>query len=109
MVRRLRRVKHAAESDEFQQGQGEKGRRGCICCCISRFVVRAVWRTEPFAERITGREAETNRKIAIKKIRIGQFKDGLDMSAIREVKYLRELKHENIIEVSASFCSMTHA
>lgn len=37
--------------------------------------------------------------MAIKKIKIGQFKDGLDMSAVREVKYLRELQHENVIEV----------
>ena len=41
----------------------------------------------------------TGRKVAIKKIKVGQFKDGLDMSAIREVKYLRELKHQNVIEV----------
>ena len=46
-----------------------------------------------------GREASTGRKVAIKKIKVGQFKDGLDMSAVREVKYLRELKHQNIIEV----------
>lgn len=48
---------------------------------------------------LIGREASTGRKVAIKKIKVGQFKDGLDMSAIREVKYLRELKHQNIIEV----------
>ena len=41
----------------------------------------------------------TGREIAIKKIKVGQFKDGLDMSAIREIKFLRELRHENIIEV----------
>jgi cyclin-dependent kinase 7 len=41
----------------------------------------------------------TGRKVAIKKIKVGQFKDGLDMSAIREVKYLRELHHANVIEV----------
>jgi cyclin-dependent kinase 7 len=46
-----------------------------------------------------GREVKTNRKVAIKKIKVGQFKDGLDMSAIREVKYLRELRHQNVIEV----------
>ena len=39
--------------------------------------------------------------MAIKKIKVGQFKDGLDMSAVREVKYLRELQHENVIAVSA--------
>lgn len=47
---------------------------------------------------LTGREAATGRRVAIKKIKVGQFKDGLDMSAIREVKYLRELKHQNVIE-----------
>jgi cyclin-dependent kinase 7 len=42
--------------------------------------------------------------VAIKKIKVGQFKDGLDMSAIREVKYLRELSHPNVIEV----CQVHH-
>lgn len=46
-----------------------------------------------------GREIATGKKVAIKKIKVGQFKDGLDMSAIREVKFLRELKHQNVIEV----------
>ncbi|KAL8279956.1 hypothetical protein RQP46_007537 [Phenoliferia psychrophenolica] len=46
-----------------------------------------------------GKEILTGRKIAIKKIKVGQFKDGLDMSAIREVKFLRELKHPNVIEL----------
>lgn len=52
----------------------------------------------------SGREASTSRKVAIKKIKVGQFKDGLDMSAIREVKYLRELHHQNIIEVTLCLC-----
>ena len=51
------------------------------------------------ARACAGREISTGRKVAIKKIKVGQFKDGLDMSAIREVKYLRELKHQNVIEV----------
>ncbi|EAU90613.1 CMGC/CDK/CDK7 protein kinase [Coprinopsis cinerea okayama7 len=52
-----------------------------------------------------GREASTGRKVAIKKIKVGQFKDGLDMSAIREVKFLRELKHQNVIELLDVFSS----
>ncbi|KAF8661274.1 hypothetical protein AX16_001375 [Volvariella volvacea WC 439] len=55
-----------------------------------------------------GREASTGRKVAIKKIKVGQFKDGLDMSAIREVKYLRELKHQNVIELLDVFSSKTN-
>ena len=46
-----------------------------------------------------GHEASTGRQVAVKKIKVGQFKDGLDMSAIREVKYLRELEHQNVIAV----------
>ena len=34
---------------------------------------------------------------------MGQFKDGLDMSAIREVKTLQELRHPNVVGVSTSF------
>lgn len=52
-----------------------------------------------------GREMATGRKVAIKKIKMGQFKDGLDMSALREVKYLRELKHQNVIELLDVFSS----
>lgn len=46
-----------------------------------------------------GKEVATGRQVAIKKIKVGQFKDGLDMSAIREVKYLREVHHPNVIAV----------
>ena len=55
--------------------------------------------TTSVIQTLLGREASTGRQVAIKKIKVGQFKDGLDMSAIREVKYLRELKHQNVIEV----------
>lgn len=59
--------------------------------------------------RAVGREVSTGRKIAIKKIKVGQFKDGLDMSAIREVKYLRELRHQNVIEVCCFRSALWHA
>ncbi|KAK9761447.1 TFIIH complex serine/threonine-protein kinase subunit kin28 [Basidiobolus ranarum] len=46
-----------------------------------------------------GIQTDTGRKIAIKKIKVREFKDGLDMSAIREVKALQELRHPNVIEL----------
>ncbi|TNY24418.1 kinase-like domain-containing protein [Rhodotorula diobovata] len=55
-----------------------------------------------------GKQLATNRKIAIKKIKVGQFKDGLDMSAIREVKFLRELRHPNVIELLDVFSNKTN-
>jgi len=55
-----------------------------------------------------GREAKTGRKVAIKKIKVGAMKDGLDMSAIREVKFLRELQHQNVIALLDVFSSKTN-
>jgi len=52
-----------------------------------------------------GHDSISKKKVAIKKIKVGQFKDGLDMSAIREVKYLRELLHQNIISVCSALLS----
>lgn len=51
---------------------------------------------------------DTNRKIAIKMIKVGDFKDGLDMSAIREIKFLQELRHPNVIELVDVFSSQTN-
>jgi cyclin-dependent kinase 7 len=45
-------------------------------------------------------------KVAIKKVKLGEFKEGLDMSAIREIKYLNELKHPNVIEVHHPFTQL---
>ncbi|OMJ17013.1 Serine/threonine-protein kinase KIN28 [Smittium culicis] len=45
-----------------------------------------------------GYDNRTGRKVAIKKIKLGSMKNGLDMSAIREIKALRELQHPNVIE-----------
>ncbi|KAK4049128.1 TFIIH complex serine/threonine-protein kinase subunit kin28 [Microbotryomycetes sp. JL201] len=55
-----------------------------------------------------GKEKATDRKIAIKKIKVGQFKDGLDMSAIREVKFLQELRHPNVIELLDVFSNKSN-
>lgn len=46
-----------------------------------------------------GTRLSTGEKIAIKKIKSGQFKDGLDLSAIREIKFLQEISHPNIVRL----------
>ncbi|KAI1935752.1 TFIIH complex serine/threonine-protein kinase subunit kin28 [Ophidiomyces ophidiicola] len=44
--------------------------------------------------------------VAIKKIKVNtEYKDGLSMDAIREVKYLQELSHPNVIALHAVFSS----
>ncbi|KAK1925840.1 kinase-like domain-containing protein [Papiliotrema laurentii] len=52
-----------------------------------------------FAVVYRGTERATGRKIAIKKIKVGAMTDGLDVTALREVKFLQELHHPNIIEL----------
>ena len=51
-------------------------------------------------------KAEPSSKVAIKKIKVNtEYRDGLSMDAIREVKYLQELSHPNIIALHAVFSS----
>ena len=50
--------------------------------------------------------ADSASYVAIKKIKVNaEFKDGLSMDAIREVKYLQELSHPNIIALHDVFTS----
>jgi len=49
--------------------------------------------------------AQADTLVAIKKIKTGEMKDGLDMTALREVKFLQELHHPNIIAVSLACIS----
>ncbi|EFP89478.2 TFIIH complex serine/threonine-protein kinase subunit kin28 [Puccinia graminis f. sp. tritici] len=61
-----------------------------------------------YASVFEGHQKKSNRKVAIKKIKAGQFKDGLDMSAIREVKFLQELSHPNVIGLLDVFSSKSN-
>ncbi|KAF9163597.1 TFIIH complex serine/threonine-protein kinase subunit kin28 [Actinomortierella ambigua] len=61
-----------------------------------------------YAVVYSGIQLSTKRKVAIKKIKLGQFRDGLDMSAIREVKTLQELRHPNVVELVEVFYQKTN-
>ncbi|KAL8675331.1 MAG: hypothetical protein Q9168_000288 [Polycauliona sp. 1 TL-2023] len=52
-------------------------------------------------------KADPKRLVAIKKIKVNtaEWRDGLTMDAIREVKYLQELSHPNIIALHSVFSS----
>ncbi|CAG8753207.1 27804_t:CDS:2, partial [Dentiscutata erythropus] len=55
-----------------------------------------------YAKVYKGKDRETGRAVAIKKIKLVQTEigfQGIEISAVREVKVLRELRHPNIIEV----------
>eukprot|EP00850_Spirogloea_muscicola_P000705 SM000002S05785 [mRNA] locus=s2:2182707:2185182:- [translate_table: standard] len=44
-------------------------------------------------------DRETQRVVAIKKIRLGKYKEGVNVTALREIKLLKELRDPNIIEL----------
>ncbi len=53
-----------------------------------------------YASVFLAQHAVTKQRVAIKKIKVLSSKDGLDVTAIREVRFLKELKHPNVIQVS---------
>ncbi|KAF9596674.1 hypothetical protein IFM89_012873 [Coptis chinensis] len=48
-------------------------------------------------------DTQTGQVVAIKKIRIGQQKEGVNFTALREIKLLKELKDPNIIQLIDAF------
>lgn len=48
-------------------------------------------------------DTQTGQTVAIKKIRIGKQKEGVNFTALREIKLLKELKDPNIIELIDCF------
>ncbi|CEP61484.1 TFIIH complex serine/threonine-protein kinase subunit KIN28 LALA0_S03e03884g [Lachancea lanzarotensis] len=61
-----------------------------------------------YAVVYVGTKQSNERRIAIKEIKTSGFKDGLDMSAIREVKYLQEMQHVNVIELIDVFMAQSN-
>ncbi|KAM6577307.1 hypothetical protein CsatB_029144 [Cannabis sativa] len=48
-------------------------------------------------------DTKTGQTVAIKKIRLGKQKEGVNVTALREIKLLKELKDPNIIELIDAF------
>lgn len=48
-------------------------------------------------------DTKTGNTVAIKKIRLGKYKEGVNFTALREIKLLKELKDSNIIELIDAF------
>ncbi|CAG8804013.1 1495_t:CDS:2, partial [Racocetra persica] len=64
-----------------------------------------------YAKVYKGKDRETGRSVAIKKIKLVQTEigfQGIEISAVREVKVLRELRHPNIIELIDIYSHQTN-
>ena len=61
---------------------------------IKKALGKGTWGVVHQAEQL-----ETGRLVAIKKIKSERPEEGINFTAVREIKLLRELKHENVIEL----------
>ena len=52
-----------------------------------------------FGRVFKAKDLRSGRLVAIKKIRMGNAKEGVNVTALREIKFLKELKHPNVIEL----------
>ncbi|KAK9842364.1 hypothetical protein WJX81_008632 [Elliptochloris bilobata] len=53
-------------------------------------------------------DKETNEEVALKKIRMDNEKEGFPITAIREIKLLKNLEHENVIRLKEIVRSQSH-
>ncbi len=65
---------------------------------IKKALGQGTWGVVHMAE-----QKETGRLVAIKRIKSERMEEGINFTAVREIKLLRELKHENIIELVDCF------
>lgn len=65
---------------------------------IKKALGQGTWGVVHMAE-----QKETGRLVAIKRIKSERREEGINFTAVREIKLLRELKHENIIELVDCF------
>ena len=64
-------------------------------------VLNLGWQETDFV--FLGPNLQNGKTVAIKKIRLGKEKEGVNITALREIKLLKELKHPHIIELVDAF------
>lgn len=72
---------------------------GDHCSGVQRYVKGVTLGEGTYGVVFKALDRQTNRTVAVKKIRLGKYKEGVHVTALREIKLLRELKDPNIIEM----------
>uniref|UniRef100_A0A8D2NMP9 Cyclin dependent kinase 9 n=1 Tax=Zosterops lateralis melanops TaxID=1220523 RepID=A0A8D2NMP9_ZOSLA len=83
-------------------------------CCLGLFLVRSTWLLSPCAahgfffyfilfffyrEVFKAKHRQTGKKVALKKVLMENEKEGFPITALREIKILQLLKHENVVNL----------
>ena len=67
--------------------------------CIEAFHIIAQIGEGTFGQVYKAKDTATDEIVALKKVRTDHEKEGFPISAVREIKILRQLKHENIVNL----------
>jgi cyclin-dependent kinase 7 len=68
-----------------------------------RYLKREVLGQGTYGVVFKATDTKNGETVAIKKIRLGKEKEGVNVTALREIKLLKELKHPHIIELIDAF------
>ena len=82
---------------------GEDGKAGKAKTGKERYIKGAVLGEGTFGVVTKAEDTLTQKVVAIKKIRLGQYREGVNFTAIREIKLLQELRHPHVIELVDCF------
>jgi cyclin-dependent kinase 7 len=70
---------------------------------VDRYLKKEVLGEGTYGVVFKATDTQTGQTVAIKKIRLGNQKEGINFTALREIKLLKELKDPNIIELIDAF------
>ncbi|XP_078170708.1 cyclin-dependent kinase D-1-like [Carex rostrata] len=70
---------------------------------VNRYLKKEVLGEGTYGVVFKATDTQTGQTVAIKKIRLGNQKEGINFTALREIKLLKELKDPNIIELIDAF------
>ena len=81
-----------------------EGTYGQVCCCsaahtCSRAAHRAARRAAYVWQVYMAKSRETGEIVALKKVRMDNEKEGFPITAIREIKILKSLTHNNVVKM----------
>ena len=77
--------------------------------CIEAFSIISQIGEGTFGQVYKAKDTATDEIVALKKVRTDNEREGFPISAVREIKILRQLKHENIVNLKEIVSDKPHA
>ncbi|TWW70756.1 cyclin-dependent kinase 13 isoform X3 [Takifugu flavidus] len=79
---------------EFKETEIDWGKR-----CVDKFEIIGITGEGTYGQVYKAKDKDTGEMVALKKVRLDNEKEGFPITAIREIKILRQLNHKSIINM----------